>query len=224
MPKQNFNWTETRKHRLACIVQTYGGHKKTCVSMKEKWAKILSKVHDDKDFSELSIKQDALKNQYERFKKTVLLNCEVSEEGQNSCGVSEKATEYTKLMIFLAKDTNEENKGTNNKIRSAVPTEETNDNLCESDDEISQDDDENSQDDDEISQVHSKLSTLSADSNIITDSGSDSKSSSKFTELILQDRQKRKRRRLEISERMLELQEEQVRLMQQLFIMVSELL
>mmetsp|Transcript_212 Transcript_212/g.341 ORF Transcript_212/g.341 Transcript_212/m.341 type:complete len:219 (+) Transcript_212:32-688(+) len=215
MPKQNFNWTETRKHRLACIVQTYGGHKKTCVSMKEKWAKILSKVHDDKDFSELSIKQDALKNQYERFKKTVLLNCEVSEEGQNSCGVSEKATEYTKRMVLLAKDTNEENKETNNKIRSAVQSEEANDNLCGSDDEISQDDES----------VHSNVS-------VDIDIGSESNKSSKCIETMaemelrhkeqdFQDRRKEKRRRLEISERMLELQEEQVRLTKmQLMIMV----
>jgi hypothetical protein len=103
--KEYFNWTEQRKHRFACIVQKYDGHKKTAETMKDKWAKILSKVESEQDmFVGLSIKQDALKNQFDRLKQQVLKECGISEEGANLSGLPEEGSEYQNMMICLAKE------------------------------------------------------------------------------------------------------------------------
>jgi hypothetical protein len=103
--KEYFNWTEPRKHRFAIIVQKYDGHKKTGETMKDKWAKILSKVESEQEmFAGLAIKQEGLKNQFDRLKQQVLKECGISEEGANLSGLPEEGSEYQKLMICLAKE------------------------------------------------------------------------------------------------------------------------
>lgn len=101
-PKEYFNWTETCKLKLATVVQKYNGHLKSGESMKDKWEKIHSKIESDSMFTGLSIKQDALKNQFNRFKEAVLKECGISKEGANLSGLPEEASAYTKLMITLA--------------------------------------------------------------------------------------------------------------------------
>jgi hypothetical protein len=68
--KEYFNWTEARQLRFVIIVQKYDGHKKTGETMRDKWEKILSKVESEQQtFSGLLIKQEALKNHFDRLKK-----------------------------------------------------------------------------------------------------------------------------------------------------------
>lgn len=63
-----------------------------------------SKLLSESDFAGLSIKQDALKVQFDRNKTEVLEACGISEEGANLSGLPEEASEYIKLMILLAKE------------------------------------------------------------------------------------------------------------------------
>mmetsp|Transcript_27123 Transcript_27123/g.37263 ORF Transcript_27123/g.37263 Transcript_27123/m.37263 type:complete len:284 (-) Transcript_27123:42-893(-) len=102
--KEYFNWTETSKLKFATVVQKYNGHKKTADTFKDKWSKIHSKIMSEVMFAGLSIKEDALKNQFNRFKEAVLKDCGISEEGANLTGLPEEASTYTKLMVALAKE------------------------------------------------------------------------------------------------------------------------
>ena len=102
--KEYFNWTEVCKLKFISIVHKYEGHKKSGETMKDKWEKIHSKIESDSQFAGLSIKADALKNQFNRFKDAVLKECGISEEGANLSGLPEEASQYIKMMTTLAKE------------------------------------------------------------------------------------------------------------------------
>lgn len=96
--KEYFNWNEASKLKFIHFVQKYERHKKTSETMKDKWAKIHAKVNSEAIFAGLSIKEDALKYQFNRFKDAVLKECGISEEGDNLSGLPEEASMFTKLM------------------------------------------------------------------------------------------------------------------------------
>lgn len=104
MSSSYFSWTEAKKYEFACLVQKEYGHMKTDVSYKTKWETILTKLKAKTNFSELSIKSNALQNTFERFKDQVLKECGISEEGANLSGLPEEASEYVKLIVALAEE------------------------------------------------------------------------------------------------------------------------
>jgi hypothetical protein len=61
-----------------------------------KWEKILTKLKEKSNFSELSIKAPALRN---TFKDAVLKECGISEEGANLSGLKAEASAYVQLII-----------------------------------------------------------------------------------------------------------------------------
>ena len=66
-----------------------------------KWEKILTKLKEKSNFSELSIKAPALRNTFERFKDAV---CGISEEGANLSGLKAEASAYVQLIVSMAEE------------------------------------------------------------------------------------------------------------------------
>ena len=77
---------------------------KTEETYNAKWEKILSKLKEKSNFSELSIKSSALRNTYERFKDAVLKEHGISEEGANLSGLPEEPSAYVKLIVSMAEE------------------------------------------------------------------------------------------------------------------------
>ena len=82
-----FNWTDANKYEFAALVHKEHGHMKTEETYNVKWEKILTKLKEKSNFSELKIKAPALRITFERFKDAVLKECGISEEGANLSGL-----------------------------------------------------------------------------------------------------------------------------------------
>lgn len=125
-----FDWTETRKFRLASIVQKYSAHIKTKETLNEKWVKILDKLKSDADFAQLSIQTSGLEATFKRFLKEVLQKAGILEEGPNLFGRPEQPSDYEALMILLGKEAanqkaaREDGKQKKRKIQKALLTHE----------------------------------------------------------------------------------------------------
>ena len=99
-----FNWTNTNKYKFAALVHKEHGHMKTEETYNVKWEKILTKLKEKSNFSELSIKAPALRNTFERFKDAVLKECGISEEGANLSGLKAEASAYVQLIVSMAEE------------------------------------------------------------------------------------------------------------------------
>ena len=100
-----FDWTESRKHRLAVLVQKYLAHIKSDKTFKDKWEKVLDKLKADADFQNIAIGVAGIEAAFKRFQKEVLNKAGISEEGPNLSGLAEEPNDYEKLMILLAQET-----------------------------------------------------------------------------------------------------------------------
>ena len=69
-----------------------------------KWEKILTKLKEKSNFSELKIKAPALRITFERFKDAVLKECGISEEGANLSGLKAEASAYVQLIVSMAEE------------------------------------------------------------------------------------------------------------------------
>ena len=99
-----FNWTDANKYEFAALVHKEHGHMKTEETYNVKWEKILNKLKEKSNFSELSIKAPALRNTFERFKDAVLKECGISEEGANLSGLKAEASAYVQLIVSMAEE------------------------------------------------------------------------------------------------------------------------
>lgn len=99
--KEYFPWSDETKYRLAYIVQKHSAHKKSEISMKDKWQNVLNELKGIAAFSTLSITSDALKNAYKRQGELVLKELGISDDSANLSGLK-PISDYQKLVVDLA--------------------------------------------------------------------------------------------------------------------------